>query len=68
MSVGKFGENTGGKTISHPLLTACSRRKKSEKEIFMLNTCHNNGYADNYPCYMVACTASCKQHRSIALG
>lgn len=42
--------------------------KKSEKEIFMLNTCHNNGYADNYPCYMAACTASCKQHRSIALG
>ena len=42
--------------------------KTSEKEIFMLNTCHNNGYADNYPCYMAACTASCKQHRSIALG
>ena len=38
MSVGKFGENTGGKTISHPLLTACSRRKKKVKNKFLCST------------------------------
>ena len=34
MSVGKFGENTGGKTISHPLLTA----KKKVKNKFLCST------------------------------
>ena len=38
MSVGKFGENTGGKTVSHPLLTACSRRKKKVKKKFLCST------------------------------
>ena len=38
MSVRKFGENTGGTTISHPLLTACSRRKKKVKKKFLCST------------------------------
>ena len=38
MSVRKFGENTGGTTISQPLLTACSRRKKKVKKKVLCST------------------------------